>query len=114
MQTKGEKRIEGYWYSEFIEKHKNIVYPMPQPNVLSEQEAKDIHTLIKRKEEVAHINRYKGFSRSRITEEYLGSIEYETNEWIWPGDFADHYVLTHKVKPTDDFLTYIGYKNEES
>lgn len=29
--------------------------------------------------------------------------------WKWPGDFAEHYVLKHKVKPTDEFLEFIGY-----
>lgn len=108
MHTKREKRIEGYWYSEVSEKYK--IYPMPQPNVLSEQDAKEIYALIKRKEDTAQAKGYRGFSKSRITGEFLGNIEYETNEWIWPGDFADHYVLAHRVKPTDDFLTYIGYK----
>lgn len=107
MTKQSERRIEGYWYSEHIEKYKGIVYPMPEPNVLTEDEAKYIHALIKAKEDVAHVNRYRGFSRSRITGETLGNAEYETDSWIWPGDFADHYVLKHRVKPTDDFLKYI-------
>jgi hypothetical protein len=34
---------------------------------------------------------------------------YELEGWIWPGDFVEHYVLTHKVRPTDEFLKWIGY-----
>jgi hypothetical protein len=98
------KKIEGYWYSEYEPN-----YPMPKPNVLSDDEAKEIYEFIKKKEEGARINRYKGWSTSRITGEHLGSTEFETDEWIWPVDFAPHYVMKHKVKPTDEFLKYIGY-----
>jgi hypothetical protein len=110
LTRQGERKIEGYWYSEHLEKYKGIKYPMPEPNVLTEDEAIDIHALIKAKEEFAHVQSYRGWSRSRITGENLGNKEYETEEWLWPGDFADHYVLKHRVKPTDDFLNYIGYK----
>jgi hypothetical protein len=96
------KKIEGYWYSEYEPQ-----YPMPEPNILSEEEAQSIHNLIVEKEKSAKINRYRGFSRSRITGELLGSIEYETKEWIWPGDFAKHYVLENRVSPTIDFLEYL-------
>ena len=98
------KKIEGYWYSEY-----EVQYPMPEPNVLTDDEAKKIYELIKKKEENAKANRYKGFTTSRITGEYMGSTEFETDEWIWPADFAPHYVLKHKVKPTPEFLEYIGY-----
>ena len=108
---KSEKKAEGYWYSEYYEKYKGIVYPMPEPNVLTEDEAKEIHSLIKAKEETAEEHRYRGCSVSRVTEEGLGNAEFETDNWYWPGDFADHYVLEHKVKPTNDFLKYIGYES---
>jgi hypothetical protein len=102
---KQNKKIEGYWYSE-----DEPQYPMPKENVLSEKEAEDIFQLILKKEAEANVERYKGSSKSRITGEYLGNAEYETDEWIWPADFAYHYVLQHKVKPSDEFLEYIGYK----
>ena len=101
------RKIEGYWYANLFGLRE---YPMPEPNVLTQEEAQKIHDLIKVKEKTAKITRYRGWSSSRITQERLGSTEYRTDEWLWPCDFASHYVLEHKVKPTDDFLEYIGYE----
>jgi len=45
----------------------------------------------------------------------MGGTEYMTPHFIFPGDFGRHYVLEHRVKPSDVFLEYIGYlelKNE--
>lgn len=109
MNYKDNRKIEGYWYEEYTELDKT--YPMPIPNVLSEKEAEEIYNLIKEKETAANVVRYRGYSASRITGERLGSAEFATDEWIWPDYFAKHYVLTHKVKPTDAFLKYIGYEN---
>jgi len=111
-----EQKIEGYWKSTNPQyEHQKIQekdYLIPIPNILTEQEAKEIYNLIVNKQATATLIRYKGFSGSRITGERLGSQEYETNEWRWPADFAEHYVLTHKVKPTDEFLNYIGYNDK--
>jgi len=100
-----EQKIEGYWFSEYSPE-----YPMPEPNVLSEEEAKVIYELILEKEKTAGVSHFKGFTTSRLTREYMGSREYWTPEWKWPEDFAKHYVLDHRVKPTGEFLKYIGYK----
>jgi len=101
-----EQRIEGYWYSEHTPE-----YPMPVANELTEEEAQKIFGLITEIESDKGVikTQYKGWSTSRITKEHLGSTEFSTNEWRWPCDFAPHYVLEHRVKPSDDFLTYIGY-----
>ena len=105
--NKEERKIEGYWYSKY-----EPDYPMPEPNVLTEDEAKEIYDLITDIENDKGVKntQYRGWSTSRITEERLGSTEFSTNEWTWPCDFAKHYVLEHRVKPTDEFLNYIGYK----
>ena len=105
------KRIEGYWYSN---DEYNKDYPVPKPNVLTDAEAQKIYELIKEKQKNLRKLAYKGWSTSRITGEKLGSTEYfdQVNNWTWPCDFAKHYVLDHKVKPTDDFLKYIGYENQ--
>jgi len=100
------KKIEGYWYSKY---HKQ--YPMPIPNQLTDKEASAICMLIKMKEKEAKVRIYKGWSNSRITGEKLGCREFETEHWIWPSDFTEHYVHKHKVKPTDAFLKYIGYND---
>lgn len=34
----------------------------------------------------------------------------ELDDWSWPGDFAEHYVRTHRVKPTDEFITFVKSK----
>jgi hypothetical protein len=83
---------------------------MPEPGVLSEQEAAEIFALIKKKEESARVIQYRGFTSSRITNERLGSKEFESADWRWPEDFAPHYVRDHRCRPSDAFLEFIGYK----
>lgn len=104
MGTEPEK-IEGYWWSKY-----ETEYPKPIPYVLTDIAAKVIYNLILEKEKEAKVIRYRGFSRSRITGERLGSTEYWTDEWLWPEDFAKHYVLDHRVKPSSEFLKYIRYE----
>lgn len=99
--------IEGYWRSD-----SSPYYPMPVPYVLSEDQAQEIYSLIVAKQNEAHRIKFRGFSKSRITGERLGCAEYRLNNWRWPGDFAKHYVLCHKVKPTDAFLDFIGYTKD--
>lgn len=101
------RKIEGYWYSK-NEPH----LPMPIPNQLTNDEAKEIYELIvaiENDESKCWQVHFLGPSTSRITGEYLGTTEYQNENWIWPEDFASHYVLKHKVKPSDDFLKFIGY-----
>ena len=101
-----EIKIEGYWYSKYEPQ-----YPMPVPNVLTQDQAQKIYNLILEKEKESESVLYRGWSTSRITGEDLGNVEYEHPQgWNWPGDFAKHYVLGHRVKPTDDFLEFIGYE----
>ena len=97
---------EGFWYSKY-EPH----FPNPISNILTEKQAIEIYTKIHKLEEISNKIRYKGFSKSRITGERLDCIEYVTpdKKWCFPGDFSKHYVLQHKVKPSDNFLKYIGY-----
>ena len=104
--------IEGYWHSSYFE-NRGYNYPKPKPNVLTEEQATIIHKLILEKQKNANKVLYRGMSHSRIEKGVsLGNAEYQTDLWKWPGDFADHYVLKHKVKPSDEFLDYIGYKGE--
>lgn len=100
-----EIKIEGYWYSE-----DEPQYPMPEPGVLSEKEAGQIFFLIRIRQMAAKEKSYKGWSTSRITGEHLGASEFEADGWRWPCDFAQHYVLIHRVKPSPEFLEFIGYK----
>lgn len=98
------RRVEGYWYSAY-----DPQYPMPIPNELSEEEAKEIFDLIKVKEQEAEVLCSRGVSNSRIDDSYVGSSEFHHKEWLWAEGFAEHYVLKYKVKPTDDFLKFIGW-----
>jgi hypothetical protein len=116
-------KVEGYWKEKpyvFEKELSNGIiyrreipaktdYPTPIPNVLSEYEANEIYRLIVQKQNDAKLEGYMGCSESRITGERLGNGEYQTEEWKWPEDFGPHYVLTHKVRPTDEFLKWIGY-----
>lgn len=100
-------KIEGYWnnkYNDYPE------YSFPVANELTEEDANEIADMIEKCQLVATENRYRGFSQSRITGELLGCAEYELDGWIWPGDFSEHYVRKHRVKPTDEFMTFINSK----
>lgn len=101
------KQIEGYWNNldnDYPE------YPFPVANVLIEDEANEIADMIVKCQSVAVKNRYRGLSRSRITGETLGRAEYDLDGWSWPGDFAEHYVRKYRVKPTDEFITFVKSK----
>jgi hypothetical protein len=105
-------KIEGYWNSRYL-KDKGYDYPKPIPNILTEDQANIIHNLILEKQKKANKVLYRGMSHSRIENGLmLGNAEYQTDAWKWPGDFAEHYVLKHKVKPSNEFLEYIGYKGD--
>lgn len=97
-------KIEGYWYSQY-----ETQWPKPIPNALTESEAGEIFSLIKKKEKEMRRVGYKGYSKSRFTGERLSSYEFESKEWVFPELFAEHYVLLHRVRPTDEFLKFIGY-----
>lgn len=103
-----EVKIEGYWYSKWEPR-----YPMPVPGVLNEVEAETIFHLIKKKEAKARCENYRGLSHSRIEGDRVrvGSAEFYLDDWVWPAGFAEHYVLKHKVRPTDEFLKFIDYEN---
>jgi hypothetical protein len=105
--TYTNQKVEGYWYS----KHEPD-YPMPIPNILTEDEANEIYDLMLKKQKEAKINKYMGVSMSRLTDEMLGSVEYELNGWIWTGNLDKHYVKEHRVKPSDEFLSFIEYPNK--
>lgn len=97
---------EGFWFSK-SEPH----LPLPIPNVLTPNQADQIYeAIVYLQDTTAKSKRYRGWSSSRITGEILGNEEYSTDEWCWPGDFASHYVLRHGVKPSDEFLGYLGIK----
>ena len=110
MSTENKKR-EGYWTSGF-----HPEYPQPIPNVLTEEQSLQIYNKIVELENMCrsrispdyNIKRYLGMSTSRFTGERLSNAEYSTPEWQWPDGFAKHYVLEHRVKPSDEFLKYLG------
>jgi hypothetical protein len=101
---RGIQRIEGYWYSESEPR-----YAMPIPHQLNEIDAQEIYELIKLKEVDAQQMLYRGFSSSCIDNTTFESLDYSHKKWIWPEGFAEHYVLKYRVKPSKDFLTFIGW-----
>lgn len=98
---------EGFWKSAY---EPNL--PIPAPHVLQPDQAYQIFALIHALEQKAHKALYRGRSYSRIDGTMLGNAEYEYKGWQWPGDFAAHYVLQYRVKPSDEFLEFIGYKEQ--
>ena len=106
------KRIEGYWFSD-----NQPYYKKPIPNELNETEAKQIYQLIKEKEKESKMMGSRGDSFSRIDNTIVGSNEYHHENWLWPEGYAEHYVLKYKVKPSTEFLKFIGWqenKDEEN
>ena len=101
---RGKRRIEGYWYADYCPE-----YPMPVANQLTKEEAQQIYDLIKEKEKTAVQILARGFAKSRIDNTVVGTAEFTTEYWLWPEGFAEHYVLKHKVKPSDAFLAFIGW-----
>ena len=96
------KRIEGYWYAPF--------YPKPIPNQLTEAEAQEIYELIKVKEKECTIRLSRGYAHSRLENAMVGMNEYHHEEWLWPEGYAEHHVLKHGVKPSKDFLAFLGFR----
>lgn len=97
---------EGFWYSK-----QEQDLPKPVTNAISQEEADIICELIENKQNDPATERtyYKGLSFSRISGEPLGSGEFENGGWLWPDSLADHYVKEHRVKPSNEFLKFIGY-----
>ena len=97
-------KIEGYWYSK-----DEPQYLMPVPYVLTQAQADNIHDLIRNREKGLIPVCYMGWSTSRIDGSIVGTNEFVSGEWTWPEGFAEHYVKRYRVKPTNDFLKFIGY-----
>ena len=70
------------------------------------------------------MQRFRGMSRSRIDDSFLGNKEYvdhitlpgaserDVNErrrgtYCWSGDFGTHYVKGHNVRPSQEFYHYV-------
>jgi hypothetical protein len=84
---------------------------MPEIAVLTPAQSFEVYNaIILLERTVAKVESYRGLSHSRITGELLGCKEYYFAGWVWPGDFAKHYVLNYRVKPTDEFLEFLGVK----
>lgn len=49
---------------------------------------------------------FRGRSRCRICGEPNGASEHFTDEYTWPDGYA-HYIGSHGVKPTDEFINWI-------
>lgn len=97
---------EGFWKSTT-----EPDLPMPEIGVLTPTQSFEVYSAITIIETtVAKVESYRGLTHSRITGELLGCREYYFADWTWPGDFAKHYVLDHRVKPTNEFLEFIGVK----
>lgn len=123
---------EGYWYCKW--EHKD--FPKPIKNELTEEESKEVFRLMKIKEdecfknyvlysqntddELEEIEGYssdigiestKGLSPCRLCDDVAGNLEYFYDGTTWTGGLGHHYVLKHRVKPSDSFLKFIGFKS---
>jgi hypothetical protein len=102
------RKKEGAWHYK-----KDAEYPVPPPYQLKTKEAEEIYILIKIKEAEAKETIARGLDYSVIDDTCIGGIRafYHIN-WVWPGNYAEHYVFKYKVKPSDDFLKFIGWLKE--
>lgn len=100
-----KRRVEGYWYSSA-----EPYWPKPVVNSLNDHQAETVFDLIRQKEKTAYYAEYTDHAVSRIEKGVeVGNGEYVTDEWRWPNSLAEHYVKKHRVRPSEEFLSYIGY-----
>jgi hypothetical protein len=99
-------KYEGYWNNK---KNNYPDYPMPLRDVLDPEEANIVYGLILEKEKLAKKEQYKGYAESRIDGSQLGDSEFKLDDWTWPDSFANHYVKRYGVRPSTEFLKFIGY-----
>ena len=101
--TDGEGiKIEGYWRrSEYEESA--LPWPLPTPGW------GEIEFLarLKKVEAIANFVSYRGFSMSRLTNEFNGGKEYVHNGWRWPEGLG-HYI-ERGVKPSSEFIEFINH-----
>ena len=69
-----------------------------------------IMDLIKKREPEAQVSWIRGLVHSSIDNSSLGNGEFKHTEWQWPESYAEHYILKYKVKPSEGFLKFIGWK----
>jgi hypothetical protein len=98
------KKFEGYCCS-----NKETQKVKPVPNVLAPFQAREIHELIRNIERNIRPKIYRGIMISPIDNAPFLAAEYEHDGWIWNSVLSDHFVLKHRVRPSDDFLKYIGW-----
>lgn len=96
-------RREGFWTASMMLKGK-LPFPVPYNNVWPGKH-KFLRAL-KKIQNVAEVNHYRGWSTCRICSKHNGSTEYEYKGWVWPEGFM-HYVSTHNVRPSLAFQEFI-------
>jgi hypothetical protein len=81
----------------------------PVPNVLAPFQAREIHELIRNIERNIRPRMYRGIFLSPFDNTNLGAADYEHDGWRWSSSLSDYFVLQHRVRPSDEFLKYIGW-----
>lgn len=96
-----ETRREGFWYSE-----REPDLPMPEGGPNQWKGQWEFICALKAVERFAGATHYRGLSRCRLCQKPNGSITYSHKGWEWPQGLM-HYVETHNVEPSDDFVKFI-------
>lgn len=97
-------KLVGFWYSE-----EKAHFPKPEPNKLNQIDADALCALILEKQKKARVNRWKGYARSRITGERLGTVDFVLDGWKWPEQYAEHYIKAHRCCPPEEFISWLNY-----
>ena len=100
--------LVGYWHSEYEQNY-------PDPNKLQSknfwEDFERINYCNKKRitlylDSGIPCNFYRGISRCRICEKFLGSFERHDYKYIWP-DQLSHYISEHDVILPKDFIQHI-------
>ena len=94
-------RKEGFWWSEY-----ESAFPKPIEHPVPEADKEEFLTALVKKEKIAHVTYYKGYSHCRICECRNGTTEFRSGSWIWPEGY-EHYIEKHNVHPSAEFKQFI-------
>lgn len=94
-------RREGFWRSD-----SNLLLPAPVPNEKPWKGQRKFLEALRKIEEVARQEKYKGYSTCRLCNCKNGSVEFYYEGWAWPEGLA-HYLTLHNVRPSLAFQEFI-------
>lgn len=98
------KKLVGFWRHE---KEQDVDLPWPADFVDKKQDEKLLKTVAEYLDDQGFMSTgWMGPSQCRICGAYLGSHDFEDDQWVWP-ERLSHYLLEHKVKLPKEFIEHV-------